>query len=116
MRRLLEHHREKLPTIKDVFLKSIFEDWQSAGVPDLKLPARYQGGLLFGQLVPRFDNRIISLCPITGEKVPSKNCPEFLKFRWAMTLANIRVAAAKEKELRPLTADERKENKRAHGK
>ncbi len=62
----------------------------------------------FGQLVPRFDNRIISTCPITGDKVPSKNCAEFLKFRWAMTLANIRVAGAKEKELRPLSAVERK--------
>lgn len=108
VRRLLELHQKKLPAITSTFLKSLFEDWQAAGVPDLKLPARYQGGLLFGQLVPRFDNRIISTCPITGEKVPSKNCPEFLKFRWAMTLANIRVAAAKEKELRSLTADERK--------
>ncbi len=107
-RRLLEFHQKKLPVINDAFLKSLFEDWHAAGkVPDLKLAARYQGGLLFGQLVPRFDNRIISICPITGEKVPSKNCPEFFKFRWAMTLANIRVAGAKEKELRPLTADER---------
>jgi len=108
VRRLLELHQKKLPGINDAFLKSLFDDWQAAKVPDLKLPARYQGGLLFGQLVPRFDNRIISTCPITGEKVPSKNCPEFFKFRWAMTLANIRVAGAKEKELRPLTGDERK--------
>lgn len=108
VRRLLELHQKKLPAINDAFLKSLFEDWQAAKVPNLKLPARYQGGLLFGQLVPRFDNRIISICPITGEKVPSKNCAEFLKFRWAMTLANIRVAGEKEKELRPLKADERK--------
>jgi hypothetical protein len=108
VRRLLELHRKKLPAIDDTFLKSLFEDWQATKVPDLKLPIRYQGGLLFGQLVPRFDNRIISACPITGEKVPSKNCKEFYKFRWAMTLANIRVASNGEKELRPLTADERK--------
>lgn len=108
VRRLLELHQKKLPAINDTFLKSLFDDWHGAGVPDLKLPARYQGGLLFGQLVPRFDNRIISICPITGEKVPSKNCPEFFKFRWAMTLANIRVAGVGEKELRPLKADERK--------
>jgi CRISPR-associated endonuclease Csn1 len=108
VRRLLELHQKKLPAINGVFLKSLFEDWQTAKVPGLKLPARYQGGLLFGQLVPRFDNRIISTCPITGEKVPSKNCPEFFKFRWAMTLANIRVGGAKEKELRPLTGDDRK--------
>lgn len=108
VRQLLELHREKLPAINDAFLQSLFADWRAAGIADLKLPARYQGGLLFGQLVPRFDNRIISTCPITGEKVPSKNCPEFLKFRWAMMLANIRVAGAKEKELRALTTDERK--------
>jgi len=29
------------------------------------LPKRYQGGLLFGQLVPRFENRIIAECPVT---------------------------------------------------
>ncbi len=74
----------------------------------LRLPKRYEGGLLFGQLVPRFDNRIISICPISGQKVPSRNCPEFLNFRWAMQLANIRIAGAGEKELRPLTAAERK--------
>jgi hypothetical protein len=108
VRRLLEYHRNELPEINAEFLKCIFENWQSGNIPGLKLPARYQGGLLFGQLVPRFDNRIVSTCPITGEKVPSKNCPEFFKFRWAMTLANIRVARAKEKELHPLSADERK--------
>lgn len=31
----------------------------------IKLPLPHHGGLLFGQLVPRFDNRIISRCPIT---------------------------------------------------
>ena len=108
VRWLLELHQKKLPAITSVFLKCLFEDWRAAKISDLKLPDRYQGGLLFGQLVPRFDNRIISTCPITGGKVPSKNCPEFLKFRWAMTLANIRVAGSKEKELRWLTADERK--------
>ena len=35
------------------------------------LPKRYQGGLLFGQLVPRFENRIIAECPVTyGRKLP----------------------------------------------
>ena len=82
--------------------------WQAIPCPDLKLPKRYEGGLLFGQLVPRFDNRIISTCPISGQKVPSRDCPEFLNFRWAMQLANIRIACAGERELRPLTAAERK--------
>src|SRR6185437_3341852 len=106
VRRLLDFHQKKLSAINEVFLKSLFEDWRAAKIPNLKLPARYHGGLLFGQLVPRFDNRIISVCPVTGEKVPSKNCPEFYRFRWAMTLANIRVSSNGEKELRPLTTDE----------
>ena len=107
----------------------------------LMLPNRWQGGLLFGQLVPRFDNRIIAQCPITfaeeyqrliGEgfsskdakhkagvlaKVPGRNCPEFLNFRWAMTLANIRIGHGaetyrdrdgKETKLRPLNPEERR--------
>jgi CRISPR-associated endonuclease Csn1 len=112
VRRLLELHQNKLPVINDAFLNSLFDDWHAAGVPDLKLPARYQGGLLFGQLVPRFDNRIISTCPITGEKVPGRNCFEFLNYRWAMTLANIGVGFGNEiysngEKLRPLNPTER---------
>ncbi len=61
--------------------------WQAIPCGSLKLPKRYRGGLLFGQLVPRFDNRIISKCPVSDQKVPSRNCPEFLNFRWAMQLA-----------------------------
>jgi hypothetical protein len=68
----------------------------------LKLPKRYEGGLLFSQLVPRFDNRIISTCPISGEKVLSRNCPEFPNFRWAMQLADIRVGNKLDRELREL--------------
>ncbi|MBK1834271.1 hypothetical protein JIN78_09385 [Roseibacillus ishigakijimensis] len=85
------------------------KDW------DIKLPKRYHGGLLFGQLVPRFDNRIISRCPITwaeiydrelakgtekkeakriaerDSKVPAKKSREFLEYRFARILANIRL-------------------------
>jgi len=68
---------------------------------------RYSGGLLFGQLVPRFDNRIITRCPISGDKVPVKQSPEFLRYRWAMQLANIQVAASAQEKLRKLTADDR---------
>lgn len=80
--------------------------WQAISCPELKLPKRYEGGLLFGQLVPRFDNRIISTCPISGQKVPSRNCPEFLNFRWAMQLANIRVGKKADRELRRLSGAE----------
>ncbi|MBK1881215.1 hypothetical protein JIN85_02245 [Luteolibacter pohnpeiensis] len=81
----------------------------------IKLPKRYFGGLLFGQLVPRFDNRIISRCPITWAKVydetitagktdqearkqadkfakvPTAKSSEFLEYRFARILANLKV-------------------------
>lgn len=80
----------------------------------IRLPKRFEGGLLFGQLVPRFDNRIISRCPITwaevyeqelqsgkpeeearrlaerNSKVPAARAPEFLEYRFARLLANLR--------------------------
>jgi hypothetical protein len=108
VRQILQKHFGKLKNADANLEKVLFTDWQAIPCPDLKLPKRYEGGLLFGQLVPRFDNRIISTCPISGQKVPSRNCPEFLNFRWAMQLANIRIAGTGEKDLRPLTAAERK--------
>ncbi len=105
----------------------------------LTIPGRYQGGLLFGQLKPRFDNRIIADCPITfaegyervlsetGDateartqarrfaKVPTCPSLDFLGFRWAMTLANIRIGFdgetyrdtdGKETNVRRLNAEE----------
>jgi len=108
VRQILQKHFGKLTNVDANLEKVLFTDWQAIPCPDLKLPKRYEGGLLFGQLVPRFDNRIISVCPISGQKVPSRNCSEFLNFRWAMQLANIRIICAGEKELRPLTAAERK--------
>ncbi|MGA3182035.1 MAG: hypothetical protein ABSF38_16980 [Verrucomicrobiota bacterium] len=116
VRRILQAHFGKLPkadaNLERALLGRNNQDktaWQAIPCPDLKLPKRYEGALLFGQLVPRFDNRIISTCPISGQKVPSRNCPEFLNFRWAMQLANIRAARFGEKELSPLTKPERKQ-------
>ncbi len=81
---------------------------------NIKLARRYKGSLLFGQLIPRFDNRIISKCPITWanvyeaalregsteqqarkkadkySKVPSANCREFYEYRMARILCNLR--------------------------
>ncbi|MDF9832529.1 hypothetical protein M2103_000739 [Ereboglobus sp. PH5-5] len=113
VRRILEAHSGKLPKLDDVFIRLLMtdrltkDDRGQLAAAGIVLPARYEGGLLFGQLVPRFDNRIISKCPISGEKVPSRNCPEFFRFRWAMQLANIRVAAVGENALRPLSPPER---------
>lgn len=105
--RILQAHSGRLKCLDGTFEKVLFCDWRAISCSDLKLPKRYEGGLLFGQLVPRFDNRIISICPISGQKVPSRNCPEFLNFRWAMQLANIRVGSTRDRELRPLSIEER---------
>lgn len=74
---------------------------------DAHLPARFVGGLLFGQAVPRFDNRIIGQCPVSDEKRPLKNCREYLEFRWAEITANITVKRSADGKLEPLTAEER---------
>ncbi len=115
VRRLLQAHFGKLPKVDASLERALLgrdnrdqTAWQAIPCPELKLPKRYQGALLFGQLVPRFDNRIISTCPISGQKVPSRNCPEFLNFRWGTLLANIQVARFGEKELSTLTAPERR--------
>jgi hypothetical protein len=87
---------------------------ETLGTAGIKLPLRYFGGLLFGQLVPRFDNRIISRCPITWadtydkaiadgktdkqarqlaekfSKVPASKSTDFLEYRFARVLANLR--------------------------
>ncbi|MBM3860177.1 MAG: hypothetical protein FJ395_11060, partial [Verrucomicrobia bacterium] len=107
--RILQAHFGKLKGMDEKFATAMFSNWKAVPCPAIKLPLRYQGGLLFGQLVPRFDNRIISKCPVTGQKVPSRNTPEFLNFRWGMLLANVRVARMADKELMPLTVEERKE-------
>jgi hypothetical protein len=107
VRRILRAHFGLLKNVNASLEKALLDDWQEGKCPAIKLPNRYQGGLLFGQLVPRFDNRIISTCAISGEKVPARDCPEFLNFRWAMQLANIRVGKANDRELRPLNPTER---------
>ncbi|WP_297406457.1 HNH endonuclease domain-containing protein [uncultured Akkermansia sp.] len=93
----------------------------------IKLARRYRGSLLFGQLIPRFDNRIISRCPVSWaqvyeaelkkgnseqnareraeklSKVPTANCPEFYEYRMARILCNIRADGE------PLSAEIRRE-------
>lgn len=113
------------PMLTSNTLKSA--DRERIKAAEIPLPRRYHGGLLFGQLVPRFDNRIISRCPITWAKtyddsiaegktdveatkladkfakVPTAKSPDFLKFRFAMLLANLKIDDAK-----PLPAPLRK--------
>ena len=116
VRQILQAHFGKLPKVDAALERALIgrdnkdaTAWQAIPCDGLKLPRRYQGALLFGQLVPRFDNRIISKCPVSGGKVPSRDCVEFMNFRWGMQLANVRVARFGEKELSPLTVPERKQ-------
>ncbi len=116
VRQILQAHFGKLPKVDATLERALIgrdnkdaTAWQAIPCNALKLPRRYQGALLFGQLVPRFDNRIISKCPVSGGKVPSRDCVEFMNFRWGMQLANVRVARFGEKELSPLTVPERKQ-------
>jgi len=116
VQRILQAHFGKLPGVDEDFARALCgrdandkDAWKAIPWFTEPLPKRYEGGLLFGQLVPRFDNRIISTCPITSQKVPSRNTPEFLNFRWGMLLANVRVARLGHTDLKPLTPDERKE-------
>jgi len=113
VQRILEVHVGKLKGLTQEVVRALVGNgsgaWKDVSCPAIKLPNRFHGSLLFGQLVPRFDNRIISKCPISGDKVPTRDCPEFLNFRWAMQLANIRVATATDRDLRTLTVEERKQ-------
>lgn len=91
VRTILETHVGKLPHLDQALVGTLMDDGRLLPCPAYKLPKRFEGGLLFGQSVPRFDNRIISICPVSGGKVCSKNSPEFLRFRWLMLLANVRI-------------------------
>jgi hypothetical protein len=122
VRKLLSLHLGKIPKFDAEAVRYILKEAELTASERAKLveagiqlPKRYFGGLLFGQLIPRFDNRIISRCPITwaktydeaieaGEadtkarqladkfaKVPASKCREFFRFRFAMLLANFKV-------------------------
>ena len=108
--RILESHIGRLPGLdRDLVhvltASPVKEPACLRGRADLpfRVPARFWGGVLFGQLAPRFDNRLIGTCPVSGQKLPLKATPEFLLYRWAMMLANTRVGA----DNRPLSAGER---------
>ncbi len=126
---ILEAHIATLTSVDETCVSALLSDWTAIPCDQIRLPARYCGGLLFGQLVPRFDNRIVATCPISFErhyqrlladtgdesaarrqaeklsKVPSAHCPDFYRYRWAMQLANIQIVSAS--GLRRLTSAER---------
>lgn len=109
--RILRVHTGVLEGCDEAFITCLCgegkADWQAVPCPSIGLPQRYHGGLLFGQMVPRFDNRIIPLCRISGEKAPDKHCREFYRYRWGMLLSNIRVMDIGGEVSRRLTGKER---------
>lgn len=131
VRTLLTHHVGKLAGLDNAFIRTLMDDARATQIPGLVLPRRYRGGLLFGRLQMRYDNRIIGCCVHTAAaryaelraqgvpetearriaerdaKVPSKKSPEFLRYRWAMLLANLRIATGDDPQLRPLNVAER---------
>lgn len=137
IRRILEIHKGMLPKVDGLLIRALIgnhpddhEAWKAIPVEGLKIPLRYRGSFLMGQMIPRFENRIISRCPVLyqrilqkrldeglvreeaeadaekGAKVPAKSAMEFLRFRWAMLLANILISEPGGKA-RPLSVEER---------
>ncbi len=112
--------------VVDLILDDVHEHREELAACGVRFPRRFAGSVLFGQLVPRFDNRIIARCPITWAreyiqakeegadekaakaradkyaKVPNAHCKEFYEYRFARILCNIRV------EGKPLGADMRR--------
>ncbi|HNX04799.1 MAG TPA: HNH endonuclease domain-containing protein, partial [Opitutales bacterium] len=108
--RLVRNQFGKLPGCDAAFLSLLLgRDLTREEKKRFRLPARYAGGLLFGQMIPRFDNRIITTCPVSGEKTPLKHCTDYYRYRWARLLANLRVADPSTGEKRVLTPSERVE-------
>ncbi len=158
VRAVLTAHVGMLPAIDEACMATIMDDWAVGGDYGVTLPARYHGGLLFGQLHPRFDNRIIDRCPFEYQrlmdraaeerlsaaqasrlerdlqrargadpdasehqlfdravvafasalsKVPAAACPEFFRFRWAMQVANVRIATSAKGTTKGLTSQQR---------
>lgn len=106
VRRILLAHAGVLPKVDDALVATLLNDVPENLCAALRLPARFsaKGGLLFGQYVPRFDNRIIGHCRITGKNVPLKNCREYLLYRWGRLLNNLTVFA-RDGSIRTLSAD-----------
>jgi CRISPR-associated endonuclease Csn1 len=108
--RILRLHVGKISGCTDEFIDALCGEgddaWKAIEIDGLEKPKTYRGNLLFGQKVPRFDNRILSFCPVSNKPTPLKSCVEFIEFRGAMFLSNVRVGSEGSFELRPLSADE----------
>ncbi|MBT6851260.1 MAG: hypothetical protein HOA16_08700, partial [Opitutae bacterium] len=101
VRTILTAHIGKLPQLDESLVKALLDDARVIECSSYRLSSVYKGGLLFGGLVPRLNNRIIPICPFTGKNTQAKRRKEFYEFRWAMVLANLTI------DKRPLDAEER---------
>lgn len=112
---LLYHHADIPAEVADLIVKEAAPQKEKLAEYGVRFPLRYIGSVLFGQLKPRFDNRIIARCPITWAaeyrksldagldeakakqhadkmaKVPKADCSDFYHYRFARILANLRV-------------------------
>ena len=108
--KILRTHIGKIDGCTEEFVETLCgeEDnaWKTISLEEVKNPKTFKGGLLFGQKVPRFDNRILSFCPISDRPVPLKSAKEFMEYRCALFLSNVRVKESAEVEMRPLKKDE----------
>lgn len=101
VRRILEAHKGVLEKVDDDLLHVLLK-----AAPAQK--RTFQGGLLFGQKVPRFDNRLIPHCRITGKNTPNKSSCAFLLYRWGRLLNNLVVYDESAHSARTLTPEERR--------
>ena len=101
VRRILEAHKGVLDKVDDDLLRVLLE-----AAPAQK--RTFRGGLLFGQKVPRFDNRLIPHCRITGKNTPNKSSRAFLLYRWGRLLNNLVVYDEAAHSSRTLTPEERR--------
>ncbi len=106
VRSILEKHLGVINGLDPVFIAATLEDKNADPSFTHGLPQRWNGGFLFGQKIPRFDNRIIPECPVSGRKKPLKHHPMYFRYRWMMLLGDIRVSDSISGESRPLGPDE----------
>lgn len=108
LRKILSAHIGVLPGVNESLISELIEAVPQNVREAQGLPSRFskRGGLVFGQYVPRFDNRIIGKCRITGKNVPLKNCKEYFLYRWGRLMNNLTVFDEIQ-NIRVLTAQER---------
>lgn len=111
--KILRHNLDNITGCTEKFIETLCgqpdkpDAWEKIKVEGLYRSKTFQGGILFGQKIPRFDNRILSICPITNKPTPLKAAKEYTEFRCAMFLVNVRVKDSERSDMRPLNAQER---------